>query len=96
MRLRSAADSVAFRAAAAFLAIAERSALVSELARAFPPNLPRATAFGFFFAFISRIMRDATLDVKEETDKMARTSLASAEFTALRSFIALASSPTSP
>ena len=47
--LRSAAESFAFRAAAAFLAMAERSALVSELARATPPNLPRATAFGFFF-----------------------------------------------
>ena len=47
--MRSAEERLAFLAAAAFLAIAERSALDKELARAIPPNLPRATAFGFFF-----------------------------------------------
>jgi len=66
MRLRSAADSFAFRAAAAFLAIAERSALVKELARAFPPNLPRATAFGFFVDPMHRIISLSDKLVKRE------------------------------
>src|SRR5690242_5190835 len=36
--------------------MAERSALVSELALATPPNLPRATAFWFFFALMPYII----------------------------------------
>ena len=66
IRLRSAALSFAFRAAAAFLAIAERSALDKLLARAFPPNLPKATAFGFF---VRDIVRLSSLALSESREK---------------------------
>src|ERR1017187_7335113 len=46
--------------------MAERCALVSELARATPPNLPRATAFGFFFVAMPRIISLSAKMVKKE------------------------------
>src|SRR5258705_2767555 len=49
MRLRSAAESAAFLAAAPLRAMAERSDCDSVSARFCPPNLPSATAFGVFF-----------------------------------------------
>ena len=46
--------------------MAERSAGVSELARAIPPNLPNATALGFFLLAMARIISLSGMLVKEE------------------------------
>src|SRR5271166_3533651 len=94
MRERSAADNFALRAFPALLAASERSFADKLAARAFPPNFPSATAFGFFLAVILAIMRDARLDVKGESERIARTSAMSAEFALPLGFIASAVSPT--
>jgi hypothetical protein len=80
MRERSAADNFSLRALPALLADSERSFADKLAARALPPNFPRATAFGFFSALIFPIMRVATLDVKGEIGRIARTSADNAEF----------------
>jgi len=46
--------------------MAERSAWVNELARATPPNFPRATALGFFFVAMPYIISLSGKLVKEE------------------------------
>src|SRR5271157_3317418 len=94
IRDRSAGDSFSLRAFPALLADSERSFADMLAARAIPPSFPRATAFGFFLAVISAIIRDATLDVKGKIDKTARTSDDSAEVTLPLRFIASAVSPT--
>jgi hypothetical protein len=46
--------------------MAERSAWVNELARATPPNFPRATALGFFFVAMPCIISLNGKPVKEK------------------------------
>src|ERR1019366_1044980 len=88
MRDRSAADSFSLRAFPALLADSERSFADMLAARAVPPNFPRAAAFGFFLAAMCGIMRDATLDVKSEIDRIATISADRAEFAHPLRFIA--------
>src|SRR5271166_1371679 len=94
MRERSAADNFALRAFPALLAASERSFADKLAARAFPPSFPSATAFGFFLAVILAIMRNAQLDVKGESERIARTSANSAEIALTLGFILSAVSPT--
>ena len=48
------------------MAMAERFAWVNELARASPPNLPNATAFGFFLVAMPGIISLSGMLVKED------------------------------
>ena len=54
--------------------MAERSAGDNVLARAFPPNLPSATAFGFFFAPMAPIISLSGKVVKEKETYFLRLS----------------------